>query len=358
MALAQAFLDSKAEIDIHRGSAGAATDLAIQPDCDCRPPGRFGQIRGNYPDDAGVPILAGCPHQRGVETSLLRLPQGFLGNQGNEFTPFNVQRIELLCDHFGRFAIFCAKQHCSEMRLSQPAAGIDPRGKLKAQIHGVRRCRKSGQVGESGQPGALPAAHHRQPLPYECPVQTRQRNNVRDSGKRNDIEHLHQVGSAQSLRFHEPIHGHKEKKHDAGGAQVTKIRGFVLTIGIYHCNGLRQLVQAAMVIKHDDVRRRRRDRFERRSSAVDAHDQLVILGKLLHCLDVGSVALGDPVRNVGCRYHSVLAKPQAQERRRACSVDIVVREYRNLLPLSNCRNESPAGHIHIEQFRRIRHKVP
>ena len=101
-----------------------------------------------------------------------------------------------------------------------------------------------------------------------------------------------------------------------------------------------------------------RQRLEAGRAAIDGDEELrAALGDLAYGIDIGSIALEQPVGDVEERIEPGRAQRAHEKRGRGRAVDVVIAEDRDLLLALDSIGEPHGGAVHVGQRRRIGHQA-
>jgi hypothetical protein len=235
------------------------------------------------------------------------------------------------------------------------------RGPTRKQVIGRRRAAGAGDVEQGGQAGALALAHRLQAARDEGAVEADQRHHVGDSGERDQIELLHQVGRGGAGLALAAVEIDQRHEHDPGGAEMAEAGEIVLPVRIDQGQRRRQDFRRLMVVENDDVEPEPcglLERLEADRPAIDGDDEIGPLRlKLPHRFDIGAVALADPIGDVDERLAPDFLEIFAEQGRRTGAVDVVVAEDGDALAMLERVCEPRGGGLHVDHLARVRHQV-
>ena len=139
---------------------------------------------------------------------------------------------------------------------------------------------------------------------------------------------------------------------------MPQARRVVVPVRIGDRKRLRQRLTRQVVIANDDVRTRRprgRERRMRLCSAIDGDDDPCALAReLRHRGDVRPVPLAQAIRDIDDGISTQRSQEPHKQRRRRCSVDIVVPEDRDPLALLHRLGQARCSAVHILDAARVR----
>ena len=187
-----------AEIEAGDRAARAGADaVRVEGDGEGRPPRMILQPRGEQPDNAGVPFVAGRDDDRRAGADG-KLDVG-LGTRLGEHVLLHrlallVEAIERLGDRAGFDRIVGRKQPAAQRGVADPPAGIDARSDQEGEMEGVDRLADARDARQRRKPGILLLADRQQALDHEGAVDAGQRHHVADRRQRDEIEVAEQVG--------------------------------------------------------------------------------------------------------------------------------------------------------------------
>ena len=227
-----------------------------------------GRRSRSFSRPATMPITPGC--QPGAATmATARLPcaaaqrLGRLGHDLLDRAALLVEPVELGGDRGGLVGIFGGEQADAEVRLADPAAGVDPGAEREAEIAAFRRAGQAGGVGERGEADIAPRRHHLQPLGDEGAVEALELGDVGDGAERDEIEQLDQLrlrpAGEEAARAQRAEQGRAEQEGDADRGEMAvrrRLRAFVEPVRIDQREGVRERGRRIC----DDRRRSRRRR--------------------------------------------------------------------------------------------------
>ncbi len=150
-----------------------------------------------------MPVRAAGDEDRLVGVALEPHPHLGLGlghRGGLDRLALAVERVEPGGDAGGLDRVLAEQQPGAERRIADAPAGIDPGAEQEAEMPGLRRLPEAGRVEEGGQAAPAAAAHHREALAHEGPVEAVQRHHVGDGGERHEVEPAIRSGMASPSR--------------------------------------------------------------------------------------------------------------------------------------------------------------
>ncbi|OIQ65454.1 hypothetical protein GALL_529860 [mine drainage metagenome] len=206
----------------------------------------------------------------------------------------------------------------------------------------------------------IAAPHRDQALCHEGAIESDQRRDVCDGTERDVMQHAEQIGlwpfaGPEPARAQLAIDRDQRHQHEADGGEVAEAGEIIGPVRIHQRVDLGQFIAALMMIDHHDRHSEPagfRQRLEAGGAAIHRHQQRGTLGrKHAHGLDIGAIALKDPVGNVDQRIEPAMAQMPGEQRRRGGAVDIVVAEDRDPFAARRRIRDAVGGRLHL------RHRV-
>ena len=260
------------------------------------------------------------------------------------------------------------QQPHSEVRLADPAPGVDPWPQRKTEIAARWRLHQPRGFREGRKPDVLPRAHDPQALCDEGPVERLQPRHVRHRAERDEVEQVDDLGFGQRLEK-AALPSSRSNATPSRNAIPTAARwpcaapilAFVEPVGIDQRVRDGQQGRALVMVDDDHVEFCRAgllQRLEGLGSAVDAHDDVrAAVLQFDQGLPGRAIALHQPVGDVD---HGIGTKPpqqQHQHRRARRAVDIIVAEDRNRLLLLDGIGEALRTLVHVAEAGRVGQEV-
>ena len=145
---------------------------------------------------------------------------------------------------------------------------------------------------------------------------------------------LRHFAAPESAAAQFPVDRDQRHQHETDRGEMAEAGEIVGPVRIHQRVDLRQFIAALMMIDHDHRHAeppRFGQRLEAGGAAIHRHQQRGALArKHADGLDIGAVALKDPVGNMDQRIEPAMAQVPRQQRRRGGAVDIVIAEDRDL----------------------------
>ncbi len=196
---------------------------------------------------------------------------------------------------------------------------------------GARRPVQPGDIGQGAQAYAPARLHQGEAFHDEGAVEAGQRRYVRHGGQSDDIEAEQQVRRRSfapvAALAQRPVERHQRDKHHACRAKRALPRHVVLPVGVDD-DRLGQDFGGLVMVEHDDVEpefSRLDEGLETGRAAIDRHQKRRAPRRQRpDRLAVGTVALGDAVRNVDQPLDAAEIEEFRQQRRGTGAVDIVI----------------------------------
>ena len=166
--------------------------FVVERDDDRRPVVALDQARGDDPDDARMPALAGDDEPGASRRSLGQLAPGRLGGRVDlplGRPPLGVGPAQLGGDRLARAVVLGQHQLDPGVGPVEAPGGVDPRRQPEGEVALVEPLRLAFRDRhQRPQPGPVRAAHLREPAPDQRPVLADQRDDVGDRGERDEVE--------------------------------------------------------------------------------------------------------------------------------------------------------------------------
>ncbi len=233
-------------------------------------------------------------------------------------------------------------------------------------MKGRRRPVEARDVHQRAQARLLAVLQRDQALLHEGAVQPGERHHVGDGAERDEIEQLQEIGLGQraapeAAAAQLAIEGGGGHEGEPRGAKLVEPGKVVGALRIDDGIGKRQIAGYLMMVDDDDVEvelRRFRQRLEARRAAIDGDQEpRAALGDLAHGVDIGPVALEQPIGDVEERIEPGGAQHAHEERGRGGAVDVVIAEDRDPLLALDGVGEARGGAVHVGERRGIGHQA-
>jgi hypothetical protein len=293
---------------------------------------------------------------------------GGLADRGVDRPALLVEPIQFGRDRLGLGRVLGGEQADAEVRLADPAAGVDARAEREAQIAAFGGAAQAGRVGQGGEADILPARHHLEALGHERPVQAAQLGDVGDRAQSDEIEQLDKfrllaVGEKAAAAQRPQQGGAEQERHaDRGEMPLSRaLLALVEPVGVDDREAVGERGRAFVVVDDDHVdpgRLRRRERLERLGAAIDGDDQRRAgLGDPHQRLARRAIALHQPVGDIGLRLEPERAQQADEQGGGGRAVDVVIAEDRHLFPALDGVGEPFGRLVHVAEDGRIGHEA-
>ena len=186
---------------------------------------------------------------------------GLLADQHLDRPALLVEAVELGGDGPRFLGIGRGQQPHAEVRLADPAAGVDPRAEREAEVAAARRLDQPRRLGERRQADILPRRHDLEALGDEGAVERLQPGDVGDGAERDEVEQVDdlRLGAVAAKRprlaqLAEQRDAEQERHSDRGEMAVRgAVLAFVEAVGVDHRDGDREQAGALVVVDDDHV---------------------------------------------------------------------------------------------------------
>ena len=359
------------EVDARDRPAGAGADAAgLERDGESRPLEALLQARRHQADDARMPPgCGGDDDGAALLDAQRRRCLGFRRGERRllERPALAVEAVEFRGE-LRRFRdILRQQQPRAEIGAADAAARVDARPEQKAEVPGLGRTGEARDIHERGEPDALAPAHGDQALGDEGAVEPFETRHVGDGAERDQIEQAKQVGlrpcgRPEAACAQRPVGRDQHEEHEAGGGEITEARQIVEPVGIDDRERGRQLRVGLVVIDDDRLEPeplRLGERVRAGGAAIDGHEKArAFLRERPHRLDVGPIALEQPVGNVDLGLAPGVPEKPREQRRRRGAVHVVIAEDRDALAADDGVGDARRRDLHAGDHVRVRHQPP
>jgi hypothetical protein len=207
----------------------------------------------------------------------------------------------------------------------------------------------------------VPEPQDLQPFGHKRAVHAFERHHVAHGGERHEVEQAEQIrfsaGLIKAVAAERPRRGHQKEKHHAGSSKMSLAREIVLTVGVEHRKGRRQLLVGRVVVDDNDLGAASvggLDGSAGSGAAINGDDESrPLVGKPGERGWRRAVAFAEAVGDVGCRTLPVGAQEALDERHGGCPIDVVIAENGDGLACADGTGETLRRLLHVLQACRI-----